>query len=66
MLRFLVFFRYGMAARRHRGMDHVTSESDAFSRRLARATTIAPSIQDLVGKTSGPRQTPPPHTLPAE
>ncbi|SDE01118.1 hypothetical protein SAMN05421720_102360 [Rhodospira trueperi] len=38
MLRYLVFFRYGMAARRHPYMDHVPAEQAAFARCLTRST----------------------------
>jgi hypothetical protein len=38
MLRYLVFFRYGMAARRHPHMDHVPAEQAAFARSLTRPT----------------------------
>ncbi|MBB4316291.1 hypothetical protein HNR56_004214 [Roseospira marina] len=49
MLRFLVFFRYGMAFHGPRIGDHVESETRAFERRLAdmvptAAVTAKPAI----------------------
>jgi len=37
MLRYLVYFRYGMMARKHPYRDHVATEQEAFARRLSRA-----------------------------
>ncbi|MBB4266569.1 hypothetical protein [Roseospira visakhapatnamensis] len=42
MLRFLLFFRYGMACHSHVISDHVASEEAAFGRRLTRAATVKP------------------------
>jgi hypothetical protein len=38
MLRYLVLFRYGMAARRQPHRDHVPAEQAAFARCLTRPT----------------------------
>jgi len=42
MLRFLLFFRYGMAFRGHPGADHVADEEAAFGRQLRKAVVVQP------------------------
>jgi len=45
MLRFLVFFRYGMAFHGPRIGDHVESEAKAFERRLMQVVTTPATVK---------------------